>query len=171
MRTPVLFLARAGLAQSCTGLRRLPSRSGEPQWKEPAATFCSCSRRTVRSKGPRASLCGDHPRGSGSACGVSRVPTRTTYKPQESLPAVPDRGSTACKGRTCADRRAGVRTACNGCAGATRTWASCCPWRCWMFWPSFPLSLGSPGFKPWAAVMLSFASNLQPPSPEAGRKT
>jgi hypothetical protein len=32
--------------------------------------------------------------------------------------------------------------------------------------------LAAPGFKPWAAVMLrSLASNRQPPSPAAGRKT
>lgn len=170
MRTPVLFLARAGLAQSCTGLRRLP-----PLTRATVERTCGDVLFLLSQDGPlcgpRASLCGDHPRRSGSAFGVSRLPTRTTCKPQESLPAVPGRGSTACKGRTCADRRAGVRTTCSGCAGARRTWVSCCPWRCWMFWPSFPLSLCDLRIHAGSRVILrSLASNLQPPSPVAGRK-
>jgi hypothetical protein len=150
MRTPVLFLARAGLAQSCTGLRRLPSLTRATVERTCGDVLFLLSQDGPLC-GPRASLCGDHPRGSGSACGPAtgaasfaaypspcRLPTRTTCKLQESLPAVPGRGSTACKGRTCADRRAGVRTTYSGCAGAKRTWASCCPWQCWMFWPSYP---------------------------------
>ena len=183
MRAPVLFLARAGLAQSCTGLRRLPSLTRATVERTCGDVLFLLSQDGPPC-GPRASLCGDPPAGQGrplaSATGGpsfgpypsrSRLPTRTTYKPQESLPAVPGRGSTACKGRTCADRRAGVRTACSGCAGATRTWASYCPWRCWMFWPSFPLSLCGPRIHSWGRVLLrSLAIHSLPPSPVAGSK-
>jgi hypothetical protein len=41
-----------------------------------------------------------------------------------------------------------------------------------MFWPSFPLSLCAPRLQSWGRVILrSLASNFQPPSPEAGRKS
>ena len=49
--------------------------------------------------------------------------TTRTSKPRESPPAAPVAGSTGGKYRTCAGRRAGVRTACSGCACGWRTWA------------------------------------------------
>jgi len=72
MRAPVLFLARAGLAQSCTGLRRLPSLTRATVERTCGDVLFLLSQDGPLC-GPRASLCGDHPRGSGSTCGVSAV--------------------------------------------------------------------------------------------------
>jgi hypothetical protein len=46
--------------------------------------------------------------------------TRTTSKLREFRPAKPNRGNTGGRSRTCADRRAGVRTVCSGYAGARK---------------------------------------------------
>jgi len=135
MRAPVLFLARAGLRKYCTELigcsreksgsgknlrRRLVGGPDPPCFAEYGSTTCQ----PLRGSPPPVRV---------------YSPTRTTCKPQESLREARGRGSTSCRGRTCAGRRVGGRTACNGCAGAKRTWASCFPWRCCLFWPSFPL--------------------------------
>lgn len=71
--------------------------------------------------------------------------TRTTCKPRESRHAAQIRGSTSGRGQTCAGKRADVRTACSGCAGAWKISLSCSPWRCLMSWPSCPFPVVSSG--------------------------
>ena len=127
--------------------------------KEPAATYFRSppyGRNSLCFLGPRRTLfAGPSARGHVPAfAGLTparqgryklTVSTRTTSKRREFLPATPVRGSTNGRCRTCAGRRADVRTTCNGCAGVWRTWASCSPWRHSMSLPSFPfpIALGS----------------------------
>src|SRR5215472_16486615 len=54
---------------------------------------------------------------------MPHLPTRTTSKPRESLPATPARGNTDGRCRTSAGKRADARRSCSGCACAKRTWA------------------------------------------------
>ena len=83
MRTPVLFLARAGLAQYRTGLGRLlsvwESRGGKnlrrrciPALAGLVARFCNLQQKWVQ---PRASPCGDHP------AGQDRIALHRTFLP------------------------------------------------------------------------------------------
>src|SRR5215472_7426068 len=54
---------------------------------------------------------------------LPHLPTRTTSKPRESLPATPARGNTDGRCKTSAGKRAAARRSCSGCACAKRTWA------------------------------------------------
>src|SRR5581483_10179186 len=84
-----------------------------------------------------------------------QLSTRTTWKPRESPPATPARGSTDGRCQTCASMPAGARTTCSGCAAARKTSVSCSPSLCVMF---SPFSLSAVGSR-----LSAFSVRLQSP--------
>ena len=189
MRAPVLFLARAGLAQSCTGLRRLlslleESHSGKNLRRRsiPALAGRPVLRTTcqpLRGSPPRVRVDLRPRRPEGHRLAPTRrqavrLPGRLRYprnlSPQsQSAEAQPAKAELAQIGARASAQLAAVVLARRELGLLVVLGDAGCSGHCFLYLSL--RSLATPGFKPQGRVVLrSLASISRPPSPVAGSK-